>query len=73
MTAQSDELDCFGILVNPDQEEIALYMALHRTTIFSFQWMGIEFPGHLSCLFQMLDYLIQGAFLPIFAPSGMRS
>ena len=59
MTAQSNELDYFSILVNPDQKEITLYVALHRSTILSFQRMRIKFLGYFSCLFQVLDYLIQ--------------
>ena len=60
MTAQSDELNCFSILVNPYQKEITLYVTLHCSTILSFQWMRIVFLGYFSSLFQVLDYLIQG-------------
>ena len=59
MTAQSNEFDCFCILVNPDQKEIALYVALHRSTILSLQWVRIKFFGNFSSLFQVLEYLIQ--------------
>ena len=43
MGTETDEVDLVGFTVEPDQEEIALYMALHKSGIITGKQMRIVF------------------------------